>query len=162
MSLCLVLPRVLQRTLIASGGRPFMPPILAPPPRAIALLPRWSSTAVPAPAATPEPSTSAENPVDAPPPQPQPQPTYQLTFTCRPCRTRSTHSISQQAYHRGSVLVRCPGCRNRHVITDHLKVSSGGRGRLGIRRREMAHDARIDLWREGEDAGRYPARGGEG
>ncbi|PUU78093.1 DNL zinc finger-domain-containing protein, partial [Tuber borchii] len=50
------------------------------------------------------------------------KPSYELTFTCRPCTRRSTHRISKQAYHSGSVLITCPGCSNRHVITDHLKI----------------------------------------
>ncbi|KAI5847295.1 DNL zinc finger-domain-containing protein [Morchella snyderi] len=50
------------------------------------------------------------------------KPSYQLTVTCRPCAHRSTHSISKQGYHHGSVMITCPGCRNRHVISDHLKI----------------------------------------
>ncbi|CCX30748.1 Similar to Mitochondrial protein import protein ZIM17; acc. no. P42844 [Pyronema omphalodes CBS 100304] len=43
--------------------------------------------------------------------QPEPEkPSYQLTFTCRPCQERSTHKITKQAYHKGSVLIECPGC----------------------------------------------------
>ncbi|KAG0137601.1 DNL zinc finger-domain-containing protein [Tuber indicum] len=56
-----------------------------------------------------------------PPAQPD-KPSYQLTFTCRPCTHRSSHHISKQAYHAGSVLITCPGCSTRHVITDHLKI----------------------------------------
>jgi mitochondrial protein import protein ZIM17 len=52
------------------------------------------------------------------------QPAYELTFSCRPCGTRSTHRISKHGYHEGSVLVTCPGCSNRHIISDHLRVSS--------------------------------------
>lgn len=51
-------------------------------------------------------------------------PAYEMTFTCRPCRTRSTHKISKQGYHHGTVLITCPNCKNRHVISDHLKVRS--------------------------------------
>lgn len=51
-----------------------------------------------------------------------PQPAYELTFTCTPCTTRSTHRVSKQGYHHGSVLITCPECKNRHVISDHLKV----------------------------------------
>lgn len=50
------------------------------------------------------------------------KPTYELTFTCKPCSVRSTHEVSKQGYHHGSVLISCPGCKNRHVISDHLKV----------------------------------------
>src|SRR5438045_8265797 len=45
---------------------------------------------------------------------------YDITFTCKPCSTRATHRISKQAYHYGSVLITCPECRNRHIISDHL------------------------------------------
>ena len=47
---------------------------------------------------------------------------YELVFTCKPCQHRSSHRISRQGYHQGSVLITCPECKNRHVISDHLKV----------------------------------------
>src|SRR5205085_9334289 len=50
------------------------------------------------------------------------QPAYQLTFTCKPCKHRSAHHISKQGYHRGTVLIQCPSCKNRHVVSDHLKI----------------------------------------
>lgn len=53
---------------------------------------------------------------------PYKKPTYELTFTCKPCGHRSSHTITQQAYHFGTILIRCPGCKDRHVISDHLKV----------------------------------------
>ncbi|GKT40425.1 uncharacterized protein ColSpa_00606 [Colletotrichum spaethianum] len=49
-------------------------------------------------------------------------PHYQLDFTCVPCDTRSRHKVSKQGYHHGSVLITCPSCRNRHVISDHLGI----------------------------------------
>ena len=61
---------------------------------------------------------STEEPSDSPKP-----PSYQLIFTCKPCQTRSSHEISKQGYHHGTVLITCPNCKNRHVISDHLKVS---------------------------------------
>lgn len=54
----------------------------------------------------------------------RPIPTYQLTFTCKPCTHRSVHSITKQSYHYGAVLVQCPGCKARHVISDHLRIFS--------------------------------------
>ncbi|RPA85287.1 zf-DNL-domain-containing protein [Ascobolus immersus RN42] len=50
------------------------------------------------------------------------KPAYDLTFTCKPCGDRSTHRVSKQGYHKGTVLITCPGCKNRHVISDHLGI----------------------------------------
>jgi hypothetical protein len=47
---------------------------------------------------------------------------YQLMFTCKVCKTPNSHTVSKQAYSHGTVLVECPGCKNRHLIADHLKV----------------------------------------
>lgn len=55
------------------------------------------------------------------------EPVYELYFTCKTCQTRSGHSISKQGYHHGTVLVQCPGCSNRHLISDHLKIFSDRR-----------------------------------
>ncbi|KAL4895405.1 DNL zinc finger-domain-containing protein [Aspergillus ambiguus] len=50
------------------------------------------------------------------------EPAYQITFTCKPCGHRSSHRMSKHGYHRGTVLIRCPSCENRHIISDHLKI----------------------------------------
>ena len=50
------------------------------------------------------------------------EPTYQIQFTCKPCGDRSKHFITKHGYHKGTVLVKCPTCSNRHVISDHLKI----------------------------------------
>ncbi|BCS23975.1 DNL-type zinc finger protein [Aspergillus puulaauensis] len=50
------------------------------------------------------------------------EPAYRLTFTCRPCGERSSHRVSKHGYHRGTTLIRCPSCENRHVISDHLGI----------------------------------------
>lgn len=47
---------------------------------------------------------------------------YRITFTCNPCGERSSHRMSKQGYHRGTVLIQCPSCKNRHVMSDHLGV----------------------------------------
>lgn len=52
------------------------------------------------------------------------KPAYQLTFTCKKCSTRSSHNVSKQAYHSGTVLIQCPGCKARHLIADHLRIFS--------------------------------------
>ncbi|KAF3484402.1 DNL zinc finger domain-containing protein [Arthroderma uncinatum] len=50
------------------------------------------------------------------------EPAYQIHFTCKPCTHRSSHRISKHGYHKGTVLITCPSCSNRHVISDHLKI----------------------------------------
>ncbi|KAI0369752.1 zf-DNL-domain-containing protein [Pilatotrama ljubarskyi] len=51
-----------------------------------------------------------------------PEPRLSLTFTCtvEACHTRSTHQFTRRSYERGIVIVQCPGCKNRHLIADHL------------------------------------------
>jgi len=45
-----------------------------------------------------------------------------LMFTCTVCETRSAKKISKQGYNHGIVIVRCPGCNNRHLISDKMGV----------------------------------------
>lgn len=50
------------------------------------------------------------------------KPSYHLTFTCKVCAERSSHVVSKQAYHNGTVLIQCPKCKNRHLVADHLNI----------------------------------------
>lgn len=75
------------------------------------------------PATPPLPSSALPQTSSAASSEPIKRPSYQLTFTCKPCLERSTHDISKQGYHNGTVLITCPKCKNKHVISDHLKVS---------------------------------------
>lgn len=52
------------------------------------------------------------------------EPAYLIYFTCKPCSHRSAHRISKHGYHKGTILITCPSCSNRHVISDHLKIFS--------------------------------------
>jgi protein import protein ZIM17 len=64
-----------------------------------------------------------DRPDELPKTEPRPEvPSYEMTFTCKACSTRSSHRMSKQGYHHGTILITCPGCKNRHLIADHLKV----------------------------------------
>jgi len=41
-------------------------------------------------------------------------------MTCTKCETRSSHKFTTHSYEKGVVLIRCPGCRNLHLIADNL------------------------------------------
>ncbi|KAI1775657.1 DNL zinc finger-domain-containing protein [Hypoxylon cercidicola] len=86
------------------------------------------------------------------------EPHYELTFTCVPCGDRSTHIISKQGYHKGSVLITCPSCRNRHVISDHLNIFGNRKitvedlmrekGQL-VKRGTLGEDGDVEFWEDG-------------
>jgi mitochondrial protein import protein ZIM17 len=46
------------------------------------------------------------------------------------CQKRSEETFSKQSYHHGTVIIRCEGCRNLHLIADHLKIVSETRVEL--------------------------------
>ncbi|KAK4098842.1 zf-DNL-domain-containing protein [Parathielavia hyrcaniae] len=93
------------------------------------------------------------------------QPHYELTFTCRPCGTRSRHRVSKQGYHHGTVLIACPSCRNRHVIADHLRVFGDkattvedllrARGEQ-VKRGTLAAEGDVEFWEDGTTTVREP------
>ncbi|CAM1506873.1 Fc.00g065140.m01.CDS01 [Cosmosporella sp. VM-42] len=82
---------------------------------------------------------------------------YQLSFTCVPCGFRSHHNVSKQGYHKGSTLITCPECRNRHVISDHLNIFGDRKitvedlmrekGQL-VKRGSLGEDGDIEFWPE--------------
>lgn len=49
-------------------------------------------------------------------------PQLMIAFTCKKCDTRSSHTFSKQSYTKGTVLIQCPGCKNRHLIADNLNI----------------------------------------
>ncbi|KAH6650344.1 DNL zinc finger-domain-containing protein [Chaetomium tenue] len=93
------------------------------------------------------------------------QPHYELTFTCRPCDTRSRHRVSKQGYHHGSVLIACPSCKNRHVISDHLRIFGDTamtvedllreKGEL-VKKGTLGEEGDLEFWDDGTSSVREP------
>lgn len=109
-----------------------------------------------------EPASEGERPEIANPAY------YQLSFTCVPCSHRSHHNISKQGYHTGSILITCPSCRNRHVISDHLNIFGDRKitvedlmrekGRL-VKRGSLGEDGDIEFWPDEESTAASDASG---
>ena len=78
--------------------------------------------------------------------------------------------MSKQGYHRGTILIQCPQCKNRHVVSDHLKIfmDDGGtledilqkhgglvkKGRLGMRQGQVVGnegEEDIEFWEDGTE-----------
>ena len=115
--------------------------------------------------ATPiDPSKPSQKPTE--PTSRQDVPAYEFTFTCKPCLNRSAHRISKQSYHYGSVLITCPTCKNRHVITDHLRIFSEEgfsieevmekNGEL-FRKGTIGPNGDVEIWEDGIDKENSPA-----
>ncbi|KAH8832863.1 zf-DNL-domain-containing protein [Flagelloscypha sp. PMI_526] len=76
------------------------------------------------------PQSSLASPTSSESPAAPPEARLRMTFTCNAhtsesdpaqlCGHRSTHEFSKRSYTSGVVLVECPGCKNRHLIADHL------------------------------------------
>lgn len=108
-------------------------------------------------AATPSDNNNNNTDPGRSPPPPQ----YELTFTCVPCGTRSKHKVSKQGYHHGTVLIACPGCKNRHVIADHLKIFGDRRVTVEDLMREKGQlvkrgtlDGDMEFWEDGTTTAR--------
>ncbi|KAF2807710.1 zf-DNL-domain-containing protein [Mytilinidion resinicola] len=147
--------------LSTASKRLFHPPRTAIPRRPqIPILPqrpilsraRYESTATPPSAQPPavSPGKSPESRLER-----DKVPSYDMTFTCKKCDTRSSHRISKQGYFHGTVLVTCPGCKNRHLIADHLKIFSDKsvtiedlmreKGQL-VRRGSLTAEGDVEMW----------------
>ncbi|OCL06579.1 zf-DNL-domain-containing protein [Glonium stellatum] len=90
-------------------------------------------------------------------------PAYEMTFTCKKCQTRSSHRVSKQGYYHGTVLITCPGCKNRHLISDHLKIFSDKpvtiedlmreKGQL-VKRGSLSTEGDVEFWDDGSNTPR--------
>ena len=73
--------------------------------------------------------------------------------------------MSKQGYHNGSILIACPGCSNRHVISDHLRIFGDkattiedilrDKGEL-IRKGTLGEEGDLEFWDDGTSTVREP------
>lgn len=80
------------------------------------------------------------------------RPQLLAAFTCTHCETRSTRRISRQAYSEGVVLARCGGCKQLHLLADHLGWFSDRRETIeDIMRDKGVNVQRVSLPQEGSE-----------
>ncbi|KAK3300767.1 DNL zinc finger-domain-containing protein [Chaetomium fimeti] len=124
-----------------------------------------TSTPTSTPSSQPDPAEPQSQPQQQAAPNIRQQPHYELTFTCRPCDTRSRHRVSKQGYHHGSVLIACPSCKNRHVISDHLRIFGDkamtvedllrDKGEL-VKKGTLGEEGDLEFWDDGTSSVREP------
>ncbi|KAI0188368.1 DNL zinc finger-domain-containing protein [Xylaria flabelliformis] len=145
-------------TSISRIPKTISPPLLRPHcrlPRTLQPVGHRFAHAIPKPT-TPGQGASPSSP-DAAKSRKQPEPHYKLVFTCVPCGERSSHQVSKQGYHHGSVLITCPSCRNRHIISDHLNIFGDRKitvedllrekGQL-VKRGTLGEEGDIEFWED--------------
>ena len=49
---------------------------------------------------------------------------FHLSYTCKLCNTRNTHSITRLGYNHGVVIAICKQCTSKHLIADNLGWSN--------------------------------------
>lgn len=119
----------------------------------------------------PKTSSSSPSSASASPSPTATHPAYEIYFTCKPCSHRSgPHRVTKQGFHKGTTLITCPSCKNRHVVSDHLRIftDKGGdlveilrrhgeklkKGKLGIRNGELVGnegEEEIEFWEDGSE-----------
>ena len=57
------------------------------------------------------------------------KPSMYISYTCKVCNTKNSHTFSKHAYTKGVVIVTCKGCNNLHLIADNLDWFSHVKGR---------------------------------
>ncbi|KAH8179930.1 DNL zinc finger domain-containing protein [Sarocladium implicatum] len=150
-------PASLQARLLQPSARTSFAPLQRLPPARLA-------HSIPRPTPNPANYTPSEDPeTESSRPAARGPAYYQLSFTCVPCGHRSHHNISKQGYHTGSTLITCPSCRNRHIISDHLKIFGDKKqtiedimkekGQL-VKRGSLGEDGDIEFWPD--DQGETP------
>ena len=84
------------------------------------------------------------------------EPAYRIVFTCKPCGERSDHQMSKHGYHKGTVLITCPSCSARHVISDHLGIFMDEKSSLedilgtkGMRITKGVLNDDLEIWEDG-------------
>jgi len=76
------------------------------------------------------------------------KPMKYIEFDCSVCQVRVEKTFSKHSYEKGVVIIKCPGCKNLHLIADNLGFT--GYGQTNVEEMAKARGEPITTTWEGD------------